>query len=269
MKKIPIALAAGLIVAGGLSASAQTLALQYQSVNYDAVSGVWLDSSGNHDDAQFVNGTTPTTAVYVTPDGLSAVNIVGANASYGVGSHFQLNTAISAASGYTVFAYIASTTATGSRSAITGGSGGGALEWDFYGGHDDFLQEYQADVGHGTATVTTDGTFNLIDLAVNSSSYSFNFNGVADGSGTGVSFGNPITEIGNNEGGGDMFNGQIAEIDIYQGVLTPAQIAGVEATLTGEYITRAIPLNPIPEPTTLAMLAGGFGLLFAARRFRK
>jgi hypothetical protein len=67
-----------------------------------------------------------------------------------------------------------------------------------------------------------------------------------------------------------MFNGQIAEIDIYQGVLTPAQIAGVEATLTGEYVTKTIPVIPmVPEPTTLAMLAGGFGLLFAARRFRK
>jgi len=270
MKKTPIVLAAGLIVAGGLSVSAQTLALQFQSVNYVPATGIWLDSSGNHDDAQFVNGTTPTTAVYVTPDGLSAVNIVGANASYGVGSHFQLNTAISdTGGGYTVFAYIASTTATGSRSAITGGSAGGALEWDFYGGHDDFLREYQADVAHGTATITTDGTFNLIDLAVNSTGSSFNLNGLSDGTGGGASFASsPITEIGNNEGGGDYFSGDIAEIDIYQGVLSSAQIAAVEATLTGEYVSGTIPVTPyVPEPTTLAMLAGGFGLLFATRRF--
>ncbi len=274
MKKTPIVLAVGLIVAGGLSVSAQTLALQFQSVNYVPATGIWLDSSGNHDDAQFVNGTTPTVDTELTGSltTFSAVNIIGANASYGVGSHFQLNTAIGdTGGGYTVFAYIASTRPTGSRSAITGGSAGGALEWDFYGGHDDFLREYQADVAHGNATITTDGTFNLIDLAVNSTASSFNFNGSSDGTGGGASFaGSPITEIGNNEGGGDYFSGDIAEIDIYQGVLTPTQIAGVEATLTGEYVTGTIPVIPVvPEPTTLAMLAGGFGLLFAARRFRK
>jgi hypothetical protein len=108
-----------------------------------------------------------------------------------------------------------------------------------------------------------------VDLAVSSTLVgSFNFNGSPDGTtSSGTAFSNPITQIGNNEGGGDFFSGDIAEIDIYQGVLTSDQIASVEATLTGEYITGTIPVIPVPEPTTLAMLAGGFGLLFAARRF--
>jgi hypothetical protein len=263
---IPFVVVAGLVAVGGLSASAQNLALQLQAINYNPVTGVWIDSSGNNNTATFSNGTTPTLDAGVTPDLLSAVGIIGANASYGVGSHFSLLNPITAGSGYTVFAYV-QPSKTDTRSALTGGSSGGALEWDIYGGHDDFLQEYQADVGHGTAIVPTT-SFSLLDLAVNPSNYSFKFNGSADGSGTGVSFGSSITQIGNNEGGGDYFSGDIAEIDIYQGVLTSGQIAAVEATLSGEYIDGTIPVTPyVPEPTTLAMLAGGFGLLFATRRF--
>jgi hypothetical protein len=268
MPFISCAVASGLIVAGGLSASAQTLALQLQAINYNPGTGVWLDSSGNNNNAQFLNGTTPTFDVGVTPDMLSAVNIVGANASYGVGSHFSLLNPITAGSGYTVFAYVQPTGSSGSRQALTGGSGSGALEYNIYGGNQDFLREYLQDVGHGTATVPT-SSFSLVDLAVSSTLVgSFNFNGSPDGTtSSGTAFSNPITQIGNNEGGGDFFSGDIAEIDIYHGVLTSDQIASVEATLTGEYITGTIPVIPVPEPTTLAMLAGGFGLLFAARRF--
>ncbi len=265
---IPFVVVAGFVAVGGLSASAQTLALQLQAVNYNPVTGVWLDSSGNNNNAQFLNGTTPTFDVGVTPDLLSAVNIVGANASYGVGSHFQLNTAISGASGYTVFAYIAPTADTGgSRFALTGGSAGGALEYNLYQGHQNWLFEYVGGGGPGTGTIPTDGSFSMVGVTASGSGGAFYLNGAADGTTSGGAFTSPITEIGNNEGGGDFFSGDIAEIDIYQGVLTSDQIASVEATLTGEYITGTIPVTPVPEPTTLAMLAGGFGLLFAARRF--
>jgi len=51
-----------------------------------------------------------------------------------------------------------------------------------------------------------------------------------------------------------------------------ALISGFAGTLTmfsnGVDIgTATVSVTPVPEPTTLAMLAGGFGLLFAARRF--
>jgi hypothetical protein len=143
MPFISCAVASGLIVAGGLSASAQTLALQLQAINYNPGTGVWLDSSGNNNNAQFLNGTTPTFDVGVTPDMLSAVNIVGANASYGVGSHFSLLNPITAGSGYTVFAYV-QPSKTDTRTALTGGSSGGALEWDIYGGHDDLATELRS-----------------------------------------------------------------------------------------------------------------------------
>jgi len=248
---------------GGLSASAQTLSLQLQAANYNPTTGVWTDSSGNGDTATFANGTLPTLAAGATPNGSSAVDIIGSNASYGVGSHFSLLNPISNGSGYTIFAYIEPTGSSGSRQALTGGSGSGALEYDVYGGNQDFLREYLQDVGHGTATVPT-SSFSLVDLAVSSTlAGSFNFNGSPDGTtSSGTAFSNPITQIGNNEGGGDYFNGDIAEIDIYSGVLTPAQIGTVEANLTAEYVTT-------PEPTAWAMMAGGLGTLFAVRRFRR
>ena len=258
---IPCAVAAGLIVAGGLSASGQTLSLQLQAINYNPVTGVWLDSSGNGNYATYSGTAMPTSVALATPDGLSAVGLSG-NGS------LLLNSSIGAGSGYTVFAYMMPATGMG-RNALTGGSSSGALEYDIYNGPQDFLREYLQDVGHGNATIPT-SSFSLIDLAVSSAGGSFNFNGSPDGTTASFpAFSSPITRIGNNEGGGDGFVGDIAEIDIYSGVLTPSQISTVEATLNGEYITGTIPVNPVPEPTTLALMAGGFGLLLAARRFAR
>jgi hypothetical protein len=79
----------------------------------------------------------------------------------------------------------------------------------------------------------------------------------------GATFGSPITRIGNNEGGGDGFVGEVAEIDIYSGVLSPTQVSTVESEFTASYIT------PVPEPGTWGMLAGGLATLLAVCRFRR
>lgn len=269
MKKIPLAfipcaVAAGLIVAGGLSASAQTLALQLKASNYNPTTGVWTDSSGNGDNGTYakISGTTttlPTLVTGVTPSGSSAVDFTAGNGS------FALSSAIGYSSGYTILAYILPTTVTG-RNALTGGSAGGALEYDLNAGHQDFLREYQADVANGTATIST-SSFSLIDLAVSAgTTNSFNLNGSLDASsnaGGNGAFSSALTRIGNNEGGGDGFLGDIAEIDIYTGVLTAAQISTAESALTAAYAT------PVPEPTSMAMMTGGFGLLLATFRLRR
>ena len=251
---------AGLVAVGGPSASAQTLEAQLQAANYNPITGVWYDNSINANNATFsFVGATPTLVPGVTPSGASAVSIVGSSGSYGNGTRFSFLSPISGASGYTVFAVCEPTTGLG-RNSLTGGSSSGALEYDIYNGPQDYLQEYQSDNGHGNATIST-SSFSLIDLAVSSSGASFRLNGASDGNVAGGTFGSPITEVGNNEGGGDYFSGYIAEIDIYSGVLSGAQISAVESQLTTEYLT------PTPEPATFAMLAGGFGLLFATRRF--
>ncbi len=258
MKKLPIAhiycaSIAGLILAGGISAGAQTLALQLKASNYSG--GVWTDSSGNSDTATYSGGSTPTLVANATPNGSSAVNLTGSGS-------LLLNSSISPISGYTVFAFCEVATDGATRNALTGGSSPTALEYDVYNGNQDYLTEYTADVAHGNATLSTT-SFSLIDLAVNSSGSSFRLNGASDGTGAGATFGSAITRIGNNEGGGDGFVGNIAEIDVYTGVLSSSQISTVEAGLTAAYVTA------VPEPTTLALVAGGFGLILTVRRFRR
>jgi len=257
MKKLSVASVVCAVVAGimgGNHASAQTLALQLQANNYNPTTGVWTDSSGNGNTATYSGSSIPTLVTGVTPNGSSAVDLTGAGS-------LVLNSSISGASGYTVFAFLEPLGGTG-RNALTGGSSPTALEYDIYQHQADFLTEYTADVAHGNATLSG-SAFSLIDLAVSSGGSSFNLNGSSDGTGAGASFGAPITRIGNNEGGGDGFDGQLAEIDIYSGVLTAPQIVAQEALLSAEYI------NPVPEPTTLALLAGGIGAIVATRRMRR
>lgn len=208
-----------------------TALVQLQATNYNANSGVWTDSSGNGNNATYSGTTTPTLVSVVTPNGSPAVNIPSG------GGSFLLSSSLSQSSGYTIFAYVKpSVVSDGGRHALTGGSSSGALEYDIYSGHQDYLREYLQDVGNGTATIPTN-SFSLIGVAVNSSGATFRLNGATDATVSGASFGSALTRIGNNEGSGDSYLGNIAEIDIYSGVLTYIQITNIEAQLTAKYIT--------------------------------
>jgi hypothetical protein len=159
------------------------------------------------------------------------------------GGSFILTTPLDPSSGYTVFAYIEPSNASG-RNALTGGSNPTALEYDIYNGRQDYLTEYKFDYGTGLATIST-ASFSLIDIAVNSSGSSFRFDGTPDGSESGATFGAPITRIGNNEGAGDSYVGNIAELDIYSGALTYSQITNVESQLMFTYgVVSGVATNP-------------------------
>ena len=64
-------------------------------------------------------------------------------------------------------------------------------------------------------------------------------------------------------------NGDIAEVIVYEGVLTDPQRQGVEQTLTNKYFTPA----SVPEPSALALLAGaclsGGGFLVRRKRAKE
>ena len=81
------------------------------------------------------------------------------------GGSFLLTSSLSQSGGYTVFAYVEPSNTSGRR-ALTGGSASTALEYDIYNGKQDYLTEYTADKGSGTATIPTT-SFSLLDLAVN------------------------------------------------------------------------------------------------------
>jgi hypothetical protein len=239
-----------------------TATVQLIATNYNATTGVWTDSSGNGNNATNYNTSSATLNSLVTPNGSAAVNVTSS-------TYFLLSNSIAAGSGYTVFTYVEPSTVAG-RNSLTGGSSAGALEYDFYGGNQDYLREYQADVGHGVATIST-SAFSLVDLAVNSSGATFRLNGANDATVAGSTFTSPITRVGNNEGGGDGYLGQIAEIDVYNGVLTPIQITNVEAQLTAKYVTAnsvvvfpatVSPTNSIDAGTSVTLAApvnGGTG----------
>ena len=224
--------------------------VQLLATNYNASTGVWVDSSANNNNATYgvvASGslTLPVLNYLATPNGSAAVNITAGNGS------FLLTSSLVGSSGYTVFAYIMPTNTTG-RHAITGGSASYALEYDIYNGNQDYLQEYQVDVGHAATNVPTT-SFSLVDLAVNTSAGAFRYNGAVDSNVLGAAFSSPITRIGNNEGGGDGFVGQIAEVDIYSGVLTYIQITNIEAQLTNKYVSvKSIVVGPaMVSPTNL------------------
>src|ERR1035437_6923377 len=218
--------------------------VQLMVTNYDPVSGVWTNSADINNNATYSGGTTPTLESPVTPNGSSAVNITAG------GGSFAFASSLDPSSGYTVFAYVKPSNTSGRR-AITGGSSPGALEYDTYNGNQDYLIEYTADIGHGTATIPTSG-FSMINLAVNSTGAAFRFNGASDSNVAGATFSSAITRIGNNEGGGDGFVGEIAEVDIYTGFLSPSQISSIEAQLTAKYGTVGVATNPTNITSTVS-----------------
>lgn len=227
-----------------LNVQALAALVQLVATNYDPVAGIWADSSGNGNNATYSGGDNPILDSVVTPAGGSAVDI-----SSGAGS-FVLASPLDPSVGYTVLAYVKPASTSG-RNALTGGSSPGALEYDIYNGKQDYLREYLQDVGTGNATIPTTG-FSLVGLAVNSSAAAFRLNGTSDGSTAGAAFSSSITRIGNNEGGGDGFTGDIAEIDIYSGALSIAQITNLEAQLTAEYGTVGVATNPTNIVTSVS-----------------
>jgi len=238
-----------------LSVAALTPLVQFVATNYNPSSGVWTDSSPNNNTATYAgfnNASVPLPALLsgVTPNGGPAVNISNG------GGMFSLATPLDPSSGYTIFAYVMPSVVNSGnlRYALTGGNGAGgsqgALQYGFYAGHQNYLNEYSgSEQASGTAGISTNA-FSLIDLAVNASGVSFRLNLVADGTAAGATFPSPIAQLGNNQGGGDGFVGDISEIDIYGGVLSASQIKNIESQLAANYGISAASLPKVTNTVT-------------------
>jgi hypothetical protein len=265
-----------LIISIGTTTSghAQTLLLSLQASHYNATTGVWTDSSGNADNATAITTTgfgAPGLVTGATPNGSSAVSF--GNDASGLPSGFTLATGVPAGA-YTAFVV---TEPSGSGSFFGGGGPGdntnGSFQYRIYpsggnAGKQDVVQQSQADPGTGSAVVSQTG-FSILDVTAGSSAgVAYRLNGASDGTGSAVTFTNPIIDIGTNgeRTVDEFFNGEIADIEIYSGILTSAQITAEEAALTAEYVT---PAAATPEPSTWALLLGGIGSLIVLSRFRK
>ena len=101
----------------------------------------------------------------------------------------------------------------------------------------------------------------------NTGNGTFYFNGNTDGTTSGTSaFSKNVSLIGASDTGSsatpnEFFIGDIAELQIYTGVLTSSQIQAVNQSFTSAYV------NAVPEPASLGLVAlSGAGLLLIGRK---
>lgn len=107
------------------------------------------------------------------------------------------------------------------------------------GGNFEIIQAGTASIGTGTTAMTT-GVWKQSNVTYDSSTgaYAFRQSSAANGSGTNIK---PITQnstvIGYNGvgGGGEFLNGKLAELIVYNRVLTGPEIASVEAYLLAKW----------------------------------
>ena len=255
--------AVGASTVAAVSASTVLLA-DYKAANYNATTGVWTDSSINGDNAAVSTGVTaPTLVPNATPNGSSAVNFSGSN------SYLTLTNSLAAGSGYTVLAFAEPTGTTGTY-AITGGPPG-SMEYRIQASNSGNVQTLLCtDVtAFGTSSTSVPSiSFSMVGVATdNTGNATFYLNGNADGTTTGsTAFTSAINLIGSNDGGSgatpdEFFIGNIAELQIFSGVLTGSQIQTVNQSFTRSYVT------PVPEPATLGLAACCvLGLLMLKRR---
>jgi hypothetical protein len=255
------AVAAGaLLVAVAPSIRAQTLVLSLTNpgTNYNATTGVWTATVGSNADAGTTGIATPTLATGATPNGSSAVAFNGTQ-------ELTLDTTVAAATSYTVLTYLMPVLPAGQYGTFVDGGVGSFQYRIASSGAQDTVQDNQADLGSGTST-SLNNHWDSINVIAGTSGGSYRLNGAADGTTTAGTFSAGITTIGSQQrtDTGERFYGDIADVEIYSGALTTAQIQGVEATFAAEYATAL----PAPEPSTWFMCALGLGLLFVIRRLR-
>ncbi len=224
------------------------LLVDYKAANYNASTGVWTDSSGNGDNATFTSaagGVKPTLVSNATANGSSAVSFVtGTTGAMGITTPLDLTTA----SGFTIMTYTLWSNT--SSNCIIGSGTANSLGWRVSGGKQDTLRTGVVDYGSGTHTVPQ-GTFSSLSISgvdgtANSGIY--RLNGAADGTFTPSNvFGGTTSIIGTQANFTPDFTGEIAEIQIYNSVLTLAQKQAVESQFLASYASGSASLPTITD----------------------
>ena len=252
-------LAAGVLTLAHVSATPIPL-VDYKAVNYNAITGVWTDSSGNGNNATLPNGATaPILVANATPNGSPAVNFTSGLQS----EYLGITTGLAPGSGYTVLSFIEPTEAFSQENIVGGPVGAMTYRVVPTGGANHQVLGNNLTTFGASNTIVPTNAFSMIGVATdNVGNATFYFNGSADGTTTGSdAFSSPIDLIGSAAAAG-LFTGNIAELQIYSGVLTTSEVQAVNQAFTNAYI------NPVPEPAPLALLVVAGVVLPLVRRRR-
>jgi hypothetical protein len=199
--------------------------LQLKSANYDPAAGVWMDSSGNGNDA-----TATTSPPALTPgQTLNSSAVVTFD-----GTNFLTMTPGILAAGFTCFAYVRPNS--GDSRTIVGGDSGSfqyRIGGDGFGDMQEVLQRNQVRLAVSNTNVDT-VKFSIISVTYVGGGGSFRLAEMGDSSPP-LFFSAPTNLIGAASGPNEFYNGDIAEIRLYNAVLSDADRAAIEEEIRLTY----------------------------------
>lgn len=252
---VGLAAMAGLFA--GASASSGALIMQYKAADYNTTAHTLVNAAnpGTYNLHSTWSPTLPTLVAGQTANGSSVLRFAQTTTA-------QLLSIISGPSltDFTIFAYARPLAGTTGRADFVGTGSLGAVEYFVNLGGKQGLNAYNSEaLKTGTTTLSTTD-FSNVNVTGSSTGGTFRLNGVADGSTkphTFPSSGAPMTYIGGFVGAATGASMDIAEIRVYDTVLSDAERATIEGELNAAYV---------PEPTSVGLLCAGGLALFRRRR---
>ena len=230
------------LVANSLAAkSAPKLLADYRSVNYHPKTGIWNDASGNRCNGVLPEeAVAPTRVVKATANGSPAVSFDGKK------QYLKMSKGLPPGRGYTIVAF-AKPQGSNARIATAIAAGGpGSLEYRIQtmsnGQNKQVLLNTAITAFGASHSPVPTNVFSMIAVATdNTGNGTFYLNGNPDGTFSGhTSFTQPVWFIGAAASGSgatpaEFFRGDIAELQVYSGVLSSERIKAIYASLEKDY----------------------------------
>lgn len=222
------ACAAALLWLGASSAHA-SLVLQLQASNYNQSTGTWTATVGSNA-TQATAANRPTLVSSLTPNGYSAVRFDG-------NDRLGITVPIPSGTPYTAFVFLRPNDIAGTGGGTIFAGAAGSFHYRMSNEKQSAVRMNQAALGDGTATLSTTA-FSSINATVSPSGGTYRLNGAAVGTNAASSFTSTIGSIGSHiqDVPGEFFSGDIAEIRIYNTVLTDLERAAVESEFNAAYV---------------------------------